>query len=416
MIARGILDRFASIVGEDGFEEHEPVDVGGRSLAVTFRPGDGDALARCLDALSACGMSALVRGGGNRLGVGNLLSRCDAFLSTERLVGVDEFEPEEGVCHVRAGTRLAEAREVVRSGGWEFPLDAPGGTATCGGVIAAAAVGPRAHGLGRPRDLVLGLEVVLATGERTRCGGRVVKNVTGYDLNKLYTGSFGSLGVIEGAWLRLRPLPERTLVFRAEGSSLDGICARGLAAARRSSARAVAIAVEARGSEREVQLVVELAGDAASVEGDADWLREQGPVTPVEAVALERIRDRQERVTTPSGLRFRIDVLPSRMETALARLCERCTGALVYPGLGLLYAELDPVPTESREPEMSFRFIEGVAREVGGGWVCERAPASAKAERDVFDASPQTLALSRELKKRFDPGGVLNPGRFAGRI
>ena len=126
MIAREILDRFASIVGEDGFEEHAPVDVEGRSLTVTLRPGDGDALARCLDALSACGMAALVRGGGNRLGVGNLLSRCDAFLSTDRLGGVDEFEPGEGVCHVGAGTRLAEAREVVRSDGWEFPLDAPG--------------------------------------------------------------------------------------------------------------------------------------------------------------------------------------------------------------------------------------------------------------------------------------------------
>ena len=139
-------------------------------------------------------------------------------------------------------------------------------------------------------------------------------------------------------------------------------------------------------------------------------------MTPVEAVALERIRERQARATTPSGLRFRITALPSRMENALALLCERCIGVLVYPGLGLLYAELEPVGTDPLEPEMSFQFIERVAREVGGGWVCERAPASAKAERDVFDASPQTLALSRELKKRFDPGGVLNPGRFAGRI
>jgi len=163
MIAREILDRFASIIGEDGFEEHEPVDVGGRSLAVTLRPGDGDALARCLDALSACGMSALVRGGGNRLGVGNLLNRCDAFLSTERLSGVDEFEPEEGVCHVRAGTRLDDAREVVRSDGWEFPLDAPGDTATCGGVIAAAAVGPRAAPPGS-------LRAAMAT--RLKRGGR----------------------------------------------------------------------------------------------------------------------------------------------------------------------------------------------------------------------------------------------------
>ncbi len=115
MIARGILDRLETIVGEGGFEEHEPVEVAGASLAVTLRPGDGETLSRSLDALSACGMAALIRGGGNRLGVGNLSSRGDAILSTERMSGVDEFEPGEGVCHVRAGTRLADAREVVRA-------------------------------------------------------------------------------------------------------------------------------------------------------------------------------------------------------------------------------------------------------------------------------------------------------------
>ncbi len=419
MIARGILDRLATIVGEGGFAEHAPIEVGGVSLAVTLRPGDGEALSRSLDALSACGMAALIRGGGNRLGVGNLASRGDAFLSTERMSGVDEFEPGEGVCHVRAGTRLADAREVVRAGGWEFPLDAPGDTATCGGVLAAAAVGPRALGFGRPRDLVLGLEVTLATGERTRCGGRVVKNVTGYDLNKLYTGSFGSLGVIEGAWLRLRPLPEQTSVFRAEASNLEGMCARGLAAARCSSARAVAIDVEMRGSQRAVELVVELAGDAATVEADAVLLQEQGETEPAAAGALDRIRRRQERATSSSGLpflRFCIDVLPSRMEVALAKLCERCTGVLVYPGLGLLYAELDLVRGDASEVEMSFYFIEVIARNAGGGWRCESAPKSVKAGRDVFDTSPETLAVSRDLKRRFDPGGVLNPGRFAGRI
>ena len=419
MIARGILDRLATIVGEGGFEEHAPVEVGGASLAVTLRPGDGDALSRSLDALSACGMAALIRGGGNRLGVGNLASRGDAFLSTERMSGVDEFEPGEGVCHVRAGTRIADAREVVRADGWEFPLDAPGDTATCGGVLAAAAVGPRTQGFGRPRDLVLGLEVVLATGERTRCGGRVVKNVTGYDLNKLYTGSFGSLGVIEGAWLRLRPLPEQTSVFRAEASNLEGMCARGLAAARCSSARAVAIDVEMRGSQRAVELVVELAGDAATVEADAVLLQEQGETAPAAAGALDRIRRRQERATSSSGLpflRFRIDALPSRMEVALAKLCERCTGVLVYPGLGLLYAELDLVRGDASEVEMSFHFIEVIARNAGGGWCCESAPKAVKSGRDVFDTSPETLAVSRDLKRRFDPGGVLNPGRFAGRI
>ena len=102
---------------------------------------------------------------------------------------------------------LRDVREALAASGWELSLDPPGRDSTVGGCLAAASVGPRALGLGLPRDQVLGLTVSLASGERVRCGGRVVKNVTGYDLNKLYTGSFGSLGVIESAWLRLRAAP-----------------------------------------------------------------------------------------------------------------------------------------------------------------------------------------------------------------
>jgi glycolate oxidase FAD binding subunit len=293
---------------------------------------------------------------------------------------VDEFDPDEGVCHVRAGTPLAELRASVRAGGWELPLDAPGSGATVGGVVAAAAVGPRAQGFGLPRDLVLGLEVALASGERTRCGGRVVKNVTGYDLNKLYTGSFGTLGVIEGAWLRLRPLPERTAVLEAAGSNLEGVCERGLAAARLPSARAAAIAASAQSpTGRDVRLVVELAGDARSVEHDAAWLEEHCEALPADGAALDRLRGLQAAGPGPSGLRFRIDALPSRLEPALAQLCGVSATVLAYPGLGLLYAE---VALESeRRPEdvdAAFRRAARTARAAGGGFACEAAPAWAK--------------------------------------
>jgi glycolate oxidase FAD binding subunit len=322
------------------------------------------------------------------------------------------------MCQVRAGTPLSELRAAVRAGGWELPLDAPGAGATVGGVLAAAAVGPRAQGFGLPRDLVLGLEVALASGERTRCGGRVVKNVTGYDLNKLYTGSFGTLGVIEGAWLRLRPLPERTAVLEAAGSNLDGICERGLAAARLPSARAAAIAASARNpTAREVRLVVELAGDARSVEHDAAWLEGQCEARPVESGALDQVRALQAAEPGSSGLRFRIDALPSHLEPALAQLCGVSATVLAYPGLGLLYAEVAlEGERQAEEVDAAFRRIARTARAAGGGFVCEAAPPWAKRGRDVFGEAPAALPLMAALKRRFDPDGVLNPGRFAGRI
>jgi glycolate oxidase FAD binding subunit len=418
MILLATLERLTASLGREAVEEHERLDIDGAEPTVTIRPADGEALARALGELSACGLAALVKGGGNRLGLGNLLNRGEVLLSSQRLRGVDELDTDNGVCHVRAGTPLSEVRAAARAGGWELPLDAPGAGATAGGVVAAAAVGPRAQGFGLPRNLVLGLEVALASGERTRCGGRVVKNVSGYDLNKLYTGSLGTLGVIEGAWLRLCPIPERTLVLEAAGSSLDGVCERGLAAARRPTARAAAIAASARTpTGRDVRLVVELAGDARNVEYDAAWLEQHCGARPAEGGALDQVRALQAACPGPSGLRFRIDALPSSLEPALAQLCGSSATVLAYPGLGLLYAEV--ALEGERQPEAvdaAFRRAARTARAAGGGFVCEAAPAWAKRGRDVFGEEPAALPLMGALKRSFDPGGVLNPGRFAGRI
>jgi glycolate oxidase FAD binding subunit len=238
--------------------------------------------------------------------------------------------------------------------------------------------------------------------------------VTGYDLNKLYTGSFGSLGVIEGAWLRLRPRPERTAVFESSSSRLDGAGEFGLAAARRATARAVAFAVSVQGSERDVRFTVELAGDAASVERDAAWVEEHCDAQSAEPVAVDRIRELQLRGPDPSGLRFRIDALPSRLQLALEQLCERCESVLVYPGLGLVYADVPLARADDGAVNSAFRFAASTARAVGGGFVCESGPAWARRGRDVFGDVSATLPLLKALKQRFDPGGILNPGRFAG--
>ena len=144
--------------------------------------------------------------GGTRVVLGNPPLRADVRLDLGALRGVLELDRSEGVCHVRGATPLSELREALAGTGWEVPLDVSDAS-TVGGALACNAVGPRTHGQGLPRDVVLGLSIAHASGKRTRCGGRVVKNVTGYDLNKLYTGSFGTLGVIVSAWLRLRPRP-----------------------------------------------------------------------------------------------------------------------------------------------------------------------------------------------------------------
>ena len=121
----------------------------------------------------------LVMGGRTRLDLANPVGAVSLGVSLESMSGIDEFDPDEGVLHAGAGTPIQEIREAVAAEGWELALDTPGATSTIGGTIASGLTGPRAHAFGPVKDAILGLEVVGGDGIATKCGGRVVKNVTG---------------------------------------------------------------------------------------------------------------------------------------------------------------------------------------------------------------------------------------------
>jgi glycolate oxidase FAD binding subunit len=369
--------------------QHAPVSVDGVPVAVTLRPRDGEALSQLLQALGRRGLAVVPAGGGSQLGLGNLPRRVDALLSTERLCEAQPWDPAEGVCHAGAGERLGALRARVAAAGWELPLDAPDAS-TVGGALAAATVGPRSLGFGAPRDAVLGLEVALGSGERTHCGGRVVKNVTGYDLPRLYTGSLGSLCVIEAAWLRLRPMPAaRRALTRPERPAAEAV-ARGIEASRLACARACALL----GDARTLRGVIELAGAQATLDRDAAWLAREHGARDADAGALGAVYAAQ-RHAPPGALRFRIPALPAQQAALLASL-PASTRVVVHPGLRLVYATLLEMPAAS------------------DGWRIEAAPPEVKRGRDVFGVAAGELALGRALKQRFDPHGVLSPGRFAG--
>jgi len=415
VIAPESLAALRSALGADGVEEHPAVELDGVPIGVTVRPEDHSALSRAIVALSEQRLSAVVRGAGSRLGVGNPPRGSELFLSTERLRGTDEFEPAEGVVLVRAGTPVRELRAQVNAEGWDVPLDPPSLLATVGGSLAAATVGPRAHGFGPPRDAVLGMEVALATGERTKCGGRVVKNVTGYDMNKLYTGSFGTLGVIASAWLRLRPLPRSVRCFSAAFRAIDVACSGALGASRLASARIGALQASADGSAA-LRIVVELAGDRAAVDQDSAWLVSALEAEEVAPQAADDVRELQCDLGGSGGLRFRISALPSRHAALVTDLRAAGASILCYPGLRLVYAGFSlPVAVTAAEVETRFREVETASRAVGGSVSCESAPTVAKtAGRDMHGDVGAWLPLFTGLKRRFDPNGVLNPGRFAG--
>jgi len=409
-----VLAELRDAAGAGAVREHEPDAIDGARIGVTLSPAGADDLAAVLAACTRHGLPLVVRGGGSRLGFGNRPRAPRAWLSTAALDPVCEVDADEGVARVGAATRAADLDAAARAAGWRSPIEAAAPSATLGGALASAAAGPRALGLGPARRAALGLDVVLATGERTRCGSRVVKNVSGYDLVKLYVGSLGTLGVLTGGWLRLRPAPEAecTLVARADAGGF----ALALAAARRPGTRAAAlvdaslaptIAPDAAGD----LVLVDLAGDLPVVEATAAWLRSAADVAEREG-AVERLHA-LEGDAARGDLRLRVSTPAPRLARARSVLHAAGARVVLHPGLSQAVAFFDLPREDTGLVDAAVRAARAAAGP-GGGAVLEHAPAWAKEGRDVFDAPAATLPLMRALKAQFDPAGVLNRGRFAG--
>lgn len=393
-------------------------------------PTDAEALAEAVRGLSARGQAVLVRGAGTELPQGNLPRPVAAVLSTRALAGIEVLDADEGVAYVAAGTPVAALRAASHRHGLELPLDPPSPESTVGGALAAAALGPRVLGFGRAREQVLGLGVVLGSGERTRCGGRVVKNVTGYDLAKLYVGSLGTLCVIDHAWLRLRPLPEAVRTLAAPLAEGEQAMAAALAAARLPGARAAAL-VDARlvcelgtalpmPHARGAVLVVELASDEPVVAQSAATLGKRHGAVQVSLDAMDAVAALEGAANDSrfaEVLRFRVTARPARLGAANAALAAAGATVVAHPGLGLLCARF---ATEGeaigRQVDRAFAATSAAASAGEGSAVLVAGPHAARIGRDVFGRTPTSFALMRRLAAALDPKCVLNPGVFVGGI
>jgi glycolate oxidase FAD binding subunit len=242
---------------------------------------------------------------------------------------------------------------------------------------------------------------------------------------KLHTGAFGTLGVIEAAWLRLRPRPDESVCLRAWLEEGEAGFAPGDEAARLLSARAVVLVdpalagrIDRDGPERGRRLlVVELGGAPEEVRRDRAALEARLELAQAEPGALERVGALQETPEAERGLRLRVVVRPARMEAASAPLVRAGATLLAFPGAGLLFAGFPLFDgADELTVDAAWRAAREAARTGGGSFVLEAAPAWAKSGRDVFGEPPEALALMRAVKARFDPHGVLNPGRFVGGI
>ena len=396
-------DPFEAIVGAAHVEPVVGVRLAGARIAAVVRPGSAEEVAACLRAANETRSAVVARGGGSKLHFGNPLDAEECtVLSLERLASHLEVEPEEGIATLDAGVRIADFGARAAAAGKTTLLPALHANATLGGTLAADPVGPDWTLDRRARNEVLGIEVALANGELAHAGGRVVKNVTGFDLARLYCGSLGTLGVITRATLRLRARPECERLQIAELGSLDAALASFARAALAVEPAAAAIAVGADG----VELLTYLAGVEAAVSLQAARL-------PGDPASLERWTALRAAVAAPPRdrrARVRLAGRPTDLGQ-LARALDGAAGAttekLALPLAGALLADV---------PESALPALAAAAAELGAVFAAERAPGADAPTVDVFGAPPDALPLMRALKARFDPQRVLAPGRFAGWI
>jgi FAD/FMN-containing dehydrogenase len=340
------------------------------------------------------------------------------------LSGVVDYVPGDFTITVRAGTTLAElARITAAERQWVAldPFGAPSGTV--GATVATASAGPLAHGFGPPRDNVLGLEVVTGRGEIVRAGGRVVKNVAGFDLVRLFTGSWGTLGAVTEVTLRTRALPEvdETWVVRpARRDSLDALL-RAVAhapVAPWACELVNALLAASLGAGSTEALLVRLAGSDAAVAAQRAALARLGEVTAAPADVWERLRAAEPRDASVARISGRPSDLGGRWGE-VKELAGRVQGALLHATAARSVVRcIFPTRDESalrpfvshaswphyhieRMPDTLWRAPATDASTTGGA---ARAT-DAAAERELV-----RYRLMRRTKAAFDPIGIMNPG------
>jgi glycolate oxidase FAD binding subunit len=438
--------RLAAIAGErhvlTGID-CSPYVLEGRTPEAVVFPGARDEVAALLVLAGEEGMPVTPWGGGTRMSVGLPPARPGLVLSLKRLDRLIEHEPGDLTATAEAGLTLAAFQEALGRRGQWLSLDPPHAReGTLGGIVASNASGPRRHLYGAMRDLLIGLTVILADGSVVRGGGKVVKNVAGYDLPKLVIGSFGTLGIVVEATFKLRPRPDadRLVLARFERVKDAGAGARALMASDLLPSALDLVDTEALraldpGGREGAALLIGFDGLPAQVEWQcAELPKILGAGARVDTRVLDgAARDALwqaagalPRAALPEvAAVMKWGVLPTQVAELVesggdvARRHGLTAAFSAHAGLGLVTAILGSgggAAVAATSVAAALGDWRALVHAAGGHAMLEWAPLVVKERVPVWDPPGAPHRIMARLKAELDPRGTLNPGRFVGGI
>ena len=433
-----LIQQLSDLLGADVVLPVDGYAVDGALPQAVVQPARREVISEVLAWASEENLSVIPWGGGTQLDLGNKPDRVDVVLDLSRYDRLLDHQPADLTATVEAGMSLARFQRELAAQGKMVPLESPlAQQATIGGILAANSTGPLRHSYGLPRDWLIGISVIGPDGTETKAGGRVVKNVTGYDLNKLYAGSLGTLGVIVEATFKLAPAPSEygglVAPFSSMASAIGAarsllgqvFAPQGVQVVNYEAASGLGLG-DLAGSDGAVLLGF-TAGRSRAVrrrlEDSAKLLRQMGSsrVDYIDSAGtlglLEKLTDLGWDGNPSPALGVTLNVPPAETLAAVewprqAGIFSPAAGIVADPGFG----RVDLLVWDAAEMVESVGKLRRLAAENGGSAVVRRCPLAVKEEIDVWGAGAGEVELMRRLKFALDPKGILNPGRGMGKI
>ena len=392
--------------------------VGGISPQLVVEPGTEQELAKVLKLANEAGLAVIPHGGGTKLAWGNPPARADLRLSTARLNRVLEHAWADLTVTVEAGCTMGKMQQALGKHGQRLALDALWPEqATVGGALSSNDSGALRLRFGSLRDLIIGITLALPDGTLASSGGKVVKNVAGYDLPKLATGALGTLGVITRAVFRVHPLPRETCSLTC--ACQDAAEAQELMLAVQDSQLAhSALQLRCDGSEPP-HVDVLLEATQAGLAAQTAQLKSLAGAKTFADSRSDVWGARQELYSSPKSAGdfavAKFSILPAEIARTIETLASVCAGgmrwraALQATGIGCVRIEGPAAVMES-----ALLALRSALARTQGSLVVHRAPPGSRI--DAWGDGGDALPLMRVVKKQFDPKSTLNPGRFVGGI